>query len=194
MRTTRRRSLVIGLTIIALAAFAAPTAAAQLVREHYSGTDSGTWECGDLTGLEFEGQFEGLFTIKPGHNGSPPFLTDNYHWQWLNTNPANGKWFREEGQGQYKDLRMTNLGGTVFRFVAQESGSPYTITTSDGRKIVMDRGLLRYTFVVDTLGDDDLDNDVFVEGSDELIADHGSHPGWHFTSDDYCDLVEQLLG
>ena len=78
-------------------------------------------------------------------------------------------------------------------FTAQEAGSPYTITTSDGRKIVMDRGLLRFQFDVHTKNDDDLDNDEFIDGTDELLADHGSHPRWHMSDDEYCALVNELL-
>ena len=77
--------------------------------------------------------------------GRPDAVPDGQlQWDWINRNPANGKWFTEHGNGQYKDVKITNLHDTVYRFVAQESGSPYTIVTSDGRKIVMDRGLLRW--------------------------------------------------
>jgi hypothetical protein len=41
---------------------------------------------------------------------------------------------------------------------------------------VRDRGVLFTTFVVDTLGDSDLDNDVFIDGSFSLLKDAGSHP------------------
>jgi hypothetical protein len=44
----------------------------------------------------------------------------------------------------------------VYRFIAQESGSPYTIRTAGGTKVIKDRGLLRYQFDVDTKGDADL--------------------------------------
>ena len=55
-----------------------------------------------------------------------------------------------------------------------------------------DRGLLFTTFVVDTLGDSDLDNDVFVDGSFSLLKDAGSHPGFYA---DFCeDIAIPLLG
>ena len=189
----RRSALIVSAALVLTALAFAPAAAGSLVREHYEDSDAGEWsDCGYT--YEFEGHWEGWFSLKAGHAGDPtPYLTDNYEWDWVNRNPANGKWFTEHGNGQYKDVRITNIGGTVYRFVAQESGSPFTIVSSDGRKISMDRGLLRVTFVVDTLGDADLDNDVFVEGSDELLGDHGSHPQWHRTQEEYCEIVNSLL-
>lgn len=189
----RRIALVSG-AILALGAVAVgPVAAGPLVWERYEGSDSGEWsDCGPT--YEFEGVWGGLFTIKAGRGDNPtPYLTDNYHWDWINRNPANGKWFTEHGNGLYKDVKITHLQGTIYRFVAQESGSPFTIVTSDGRKISVDRGLLRYQFDVDTKGDDDLDNDEFIEGSDQLLGDHGSHAQWHRTQDEYCAIVNELL-
>jgi len=188
----RRLALTVS-AALALVAVAGPVAAKPLVHERYEGSDAGEWsDCGPT--YEFEGEWSGLFTLKSGRAGDPtPYLTDNYEWDWINRNPANGKWFTEHGNGLYKDLQITNLHGTVYRFIAQESGSPFTIVTSDGRKISMDRGLLRVQFDVDTLGDADLDNDIFVEGSDSLIADHGGHPQWHRTGEEYCAIVNELL-
>jgi hypothetical protein len=189
----RRIALVTG-AILALGVVAVgPVAAEPLVWERYEGSESGTWsDCGPT--YEFEGTWSGLFTIKPGRGGNPtPYLTDNYEWDWVNRNPANGKWFTEHGNGQYKDVKITHLEGTIYRFVAQESGSPFTIVTSDGRKISVDRGLLRVQFDVDTKGDDDLENDEFIEGTDQLLGDHGSHAQWHRTQEEYCAIVNELL-
>jgi hypothetical protein len=194
MSSTVRRLAILGIASLVLGAVAAaPASAGTLAHEHYSWEESGEWDgCGPT--YEYEAYGSGLFTLKPGHAGDPtPYLTDNYEWHWINRNPANGKWFAEDGQAIYKDVKITNLHGTVYRFIAEEAGSPYTITTSDGAKIIMDRGLLRYQFDVDTKGDDDLDNDEFIDGTDVLLADRGAHPVWHMTGDDYCAVVADLL-
>jgi hypothetical protein len=194
MSSTVRRLAIVAATTLALGLALAGTATARtLVTDRYEWSDAGTWsDCGPA--YEYEAHGRGLFTLKQGRAGDPtPYLTDNYEWHWLNRNPANGKWFREDGQGLYKDLRITHLDGTMYRFIAQESGSPYTITTSDGEKIVMDRGLLRFQFDVDTKGDADLENDVHFDDSFQLLDDHGLHPLWHMTWDDYCGLVNELL-
>ena len=93
----------------------------------------------------------------PASRATPtPYLFDNYEWHIVSTNPANGKWFREDGQGQYRDLHITNVEGTIYTFVSQETGRPYTLTDMNGNKVFFDRGRLLTTFQVDTKGDDDL--------------------------------------
>ena len=50
--------------------------------------------------------------------------------------------------------------------------------------------MLRSTFQVDTLGDTDLENDVFIEDSFVLLADNGRHPGFYI---DFCEVVEDYF-
>ena len=160
---------------------------------HYSWVDRFTYDdCGVTVEVAAEGS--GSFRLRPGKHGDPtPYLFDNYHWQAVHTNPDNGKWLREEGQGMYRDLKITNVDGTIYTFVAQETGRPYTLTDMDGNKVFFDRGRLLTTFQVDTKGDDDLSNDEFIEGSFELLADNGAHPFLHFEGE-WCDIVQDLLG
>jgi hypothetical protein len=47
------------------------------------------------------------------------------------------------------------------------------------------------TFVVDTKGDADLDNDEFIEDSFALIRDAGSHPGFYI---DFCEMAADVIG
>ena len=162
---------------------------------HYSWVDAFQYEdCGFL--VEVTGHGSGSFHLRPGKRGDPtPYLFDNYEYHLVTTNPANGKWLREDGQGQYRDLRITNVEGTVYQFEAQETGRPYTLTDMDGNKVFFDRGRLLTTFQVDTKGDDDLSNDEFIEGSWALLAENGSHPGFFFDFDSgWCDLVNELIG
>ena len=50
--------------------------------------------------------------------------------------------------------------------------------------------MLKATFQVDTLGDTDLDNDVFIEDSFELLGDHGRHPGFYV---DFCEVIDEYF-
>jgi hypothetical protein len=61
----------------------------------------------------------------------------------------------------------------------------------NGNPIIKDRGHLRVGFSVDTLGDADLDNDIFIDGSFEVVADNGPHPGFYI---DFCGLAADLIG
>ncbi len=136
----------------------------------------------------------GQFRLKAGRHGDPtPYYFDNYEWHTVYTNPANGKWFREDGQGLYRDLHITNVEGTVYTFVSQEVGRPYTLTDMNGNRLFMDRGRLLTTFQVDTKGDDDLSNDEFIDGSFQLLDENGAHPGYFFDGD-FCEIVQDLLG
>jgi hypothetical protein len=160
---------------------------------HYSYVDRFTYsDCGfTVNGQQFGG---GTFHLRPGHQGdATPYLFDNYEWHIVSTNPANGKWFREDGQGQYRDLHITRVEGTVYTFVSEETGRPYTLTDMNGNKVFFDRGRLLTTFQVDTKGDDDLSNDEFIDGSFQLLADNGSHPFWHFEGE-WCDVITPLIG
>ena len=76
------------------------------------------------------------------------------------TNVANDRTVTITNQGLYKDLQIAHVEGTVYRFAAIETGRPFV--ASDGRTSPVRRGALRYRFLVDTLGDTDLGNDVFL--------------------------------
>ena len=192
IRDRHARRTLAGILAIAaaLVLVAAPASAKPLVREHYSGTDSFDFDDCGFT-IHDDVTFRGLFMLKPGQHGDPtPRLSDNYDSHEVLS--ANGKFFTIDHNGLYKDLHVTNVEGTLYRFVAKESGRPFTVRDMNGAVVFKDRGLLVTTFVVDTLGDSDLDNDVFVDGSFSLLKDAGSHPGFYA---DFCeDIAIPLLG
>lgn len=175
------------IAVLAVLGLALPTAAqaAPIEREHYSGSDSfDILDCALV--VHDEVTFEGVFMLKaPREEGGAPYYFDNYEVH--ETLTAMGKTLTIDHQGIYKDLHITQVEGTVYQFVGMEAGQPFVVRDGDGNLLIRDRGLLRTTFQVDTLGDTDLDNDVFVEGSFSLLADRGSHPGFYL---DFCDLVE----
>jgi hypothetical protein len=163
--------------ILAAAALAPATSAAPLERGHYSGTDS--WD-DDGCGFPIHGEatFEGVFMLKqPRTDGAPPYLFDNYNV--VVTLTANGRTITIRNQGLYKDLRITHVDGTVYQFVSIEAGQPFVAIGDDSTVLFHDRGLVKTGFMVDTLGDADLDNDVLIEGSFELLLDAGRHPAFH---------------
>jgi hypothetical protein len=161
--------------------------------KHYAWSDSFTYDdCGFR--VNGEGYGSGTFALRKGHAGDPtPYLFDNHESHVITTNPANGKWFREDAQGLYRDLKIVNVEGTIYTFTAIDVGRPYTLTDMDGNRVYFDRGLLVHGFTVDTKGDDDLSNDEFIEGTGSVLADHGGHPGFYI--EDWCaEVVVPLLG
>ena len=190
----RPRLLLFAATMIGASALAVGVADAKpLEREHYSGTDTFSFDDCGFT-IDAEIAFSGLFMLKEGKHGDPtPYLFDNYRYQVTFIDTETGEGIIQQGNGLYKDLHITNVEGTIYQFEGLEAGQPFSIRTLDGDIILRDYGLLRTTFVVDTKGDTDLDNDEFVEGSFEVLADRGAHPGFYFDEEMFCATVEEAL-
>ena len=184
------KRLIISAIVLLALAMAAPVQAAPLEREHYSFTDSFDFDdCGFVVHVEVVG--EGVFMLKaPRSDGAPPYYFDNYNV--TETLTANGRTLTIEHQGLYKDLQITLVEGTIYQFVAIEAGQPFVATDEDGNVLFHDRGLLKTTFQVDTLGDTDLSNDIFIEDSWSLVMDAGAHPGFYI--DGCAELTAYFLG
>jgi len=182
-----KRCFVLLLVAVGLA-LPTPAQAAPLEREKYSDSDSFDFDdCGFV--VHEEVTFEGTFMLKaPRTVGAPPRLFDNYEVH--ETLTANGRTLTIDHQGLYKDLHITLVEGTVYQFVSMEAGQPFVVRDGAGNVLIRDRGVLISTFQVDTLGDTDLDNDVFIEDSFSLVADNGAHPGFYI---DFCEMLEDYF-
>ncbi|MET4638270.1 hypothetical protein [Mycetocola sp. 2940] len=174
--------------LLTVSAVAVPIAAqAQPVEfEHYSGTNSfDTDECGFPAHVDVT--FEGLFMLKENKDGGPALLMDNYHV--VETGTANGRTLTIEHQGMIKETSFELVEGTIYQVEVMEAGQPFVMSDENGTVFLRDRGLLRWTYQVDT-ADPDPANWVEVEGSFEILADHGSHPGFYF---DFCAALEEYF-
>lgn len=197
MKRRRRIGRVASVLTAATVALAlvGSVAAAPLEREHYSFEDSDTFtdtECGAPITIDYTGEFSGVFMLKDKKPGgpTPPYLFDNYSGVETYTNVANDKTATVTHQGLYKDVRIEHVEGTIYRFTAIETGRPIVVHGPDGETLVFDAGRIRYTFLVDTLGDADLDNDVFLGDVGEPDV-AGPHPV--FVGDvDFCDLLDLI--
>ena len=184
------RGGVVAAILAAAAALAPAASAAPIESQHYSFTESFTIDdCGFLVRDDVVGH--GLFMLKEGRAGDPtPYLFDNYDFINTWTNVATGASITVSSNGLYKDLKVTNVEGTVYDFVSIETGQPFVVRDSDGNVLIRDRGNLVRSFTIDTKGDRDLDNDEFVEGSFSWL-DHGRHPGFTI---DFCAMLNDLIG
>ena len=175
-------------TAMALLVGSASAALATIVeRIHYSFTDSFTEE---VCGIEVEGETEGrgVFMIRQEKPGSPAFLaSNNYSFRDVLTNPANGRWITITAKGNFREIKATQVEGSVYRFRAHEAGQPFTISDSTGRVVYRDSGLLVFDILFDTLGDD-------APGGEELSFDVVAMRGFPGFIDDVCPLIEDLLG
>ena len=105
---------------------------------------------------------------------------------------ANGRTMTIDHNGLYKDLHATLVSGTTYRFVAQESGQPFVVRDDTGAVLFFDRGVCSRPASSSTpRATTTSSNDVFIDGSFELLADHGSHPGFYV---DFCEVIADYFG
>jgi len=180
--------------VVGIVGGASAVGAAPIEREHYSSAEADTFtdtECGAPITIDYTAEFSGVFMLKQGRAGDPtPYFFDNYSGVETFTNIANRQTATLVHQGLFKDLRVEHVDGTIYQFTAIEAGRPVVVIGPDGRRLLFDRGRIRYTFLVDTQGAADLDHDVFLG---EVVDPHvaGPHPIF-FEEADFCDLLDTL--
>ena len=189
----RRLAVSVTCALLLSAALIPAVAAKPLVKENYSGSESFD---ANICGVDLHGEltFSGVFMLKEGRRGDPtPYFFDNYSWQVVWTDPADdSRGFIESGNGMWKDLHIRLIEGTVYEFTVHEVGAPYQITTLDRRKVLRDRGRITWTFIVDTQGDADLSNDVFLTDPTPVSV-AGPHPLLEMDEEAWCATVLPLL-
>lgn len=145
-------------------------------------------ECGDPITIDYHIEGSGVFMLKEGRRGDPtPYFFDNY--SAVETFTANGKTATVEHNGLFKDQSIELVEGTVYQFTAIESGRPIVAHGPDGERLVFDAGRILFSALIDTEGDADLENDVFLEEGEPQVA--GPHPVF-FGEADFCDLIDLL--
>jgi hypothetical protein len=178
------------LAAIAVLAFGAGPAAATVVEEFfYSDTDSSSFkDCGFR--LDVESEFSGHFILREHKDGQAfPFI-DNYEYRDVVTNPKTGEWFVVRGNALFSEIKATHVSGNIYEFDAIEAGQPFVIEDSAGNVVVRDRGVIRFTYLFDTLGDGQPGG---VFGEETHVSVHGPHPG--FAEDfPFCEIAAELTG
>jgi hypothetical protein len=169
-----------------------PAASAQIIqRERYSGTfDGDEVSCGRH--VEYQGAFHGVFMLKMRGNRPTPYYFDNYFVHEVFTT-ADGGGYIIDSDGNYKDLRINHVRGTIYRFIVKDAGQVFTIRTLDGKAIERNRGLLVHTFLMDTKGDSDLSNDVLFEDTYRLVRSAGPHPELTSTDEEFCAAIDAAI-
>ena len=189
----RAISLGVGCAAALVLSSAVPAAAAPIEREHYEFEESDTFtdtECGAAITIEYLAEGSGVYMLKEGRRGdATPYFFDNYSLVESFTNPANDKTATIEHNGLFKDQRIELVEGTIYRFTSTETGRPVVAYGPDGERLVFDRGRIRYTALIDTKGDADLDNDVFLEEGEPQVA--GPHPVF-FDDVTFCEFLDLL--
>ena len=132
-----------------------------------------------------------LLMLRGGSQGDPtPVLLIREQDREVYTDPADSsRGFVLAGNTLFKDLHVTNLGGTIYRFDSMQSGAT-SLSTLDGRVVARDSGRRTFTFVVDTNGSTNPDDFVLISfepgpvaGPDGIPEDEGP----------FCDLVAEAI-
>jgi len=184
------RKIVSALICTIALAFGAGMAGATVIgQEHYSGSDSFSFDDCGFT-LDVESEFHGQALLRIDAAGQAFFVNDKYWFRDVLTNADTGQRFVVRGNGLYHEIQATVVGGTIYEFVAIEAGQPFVIEDSAGNVVLRDRGVIRFTFLFDTLGDG-TPGGVFIEETGAVV--HGPHPGF---ADDFpfCEIAAELTG
>jgi hypothetical protein len=177
------------LATLAVMACAVPAQATVINKEHYSFSDSfADVICGVPVRHDVAGS--GVFHVRVGKGdlASAFFGVDNYEATSTLTNEANGNVVRIEHNGVVVDTTATHVSGSIFRFTTINAGQPIRIRDMTGRVVARDRGVVRETYLFDTLGDD-TPGGLYLEQLGLMIG--GPHP--LFPEDAFCTIVRPLL-
>ena len=193
-RLTRGRAwiAVLATTLAAIVWSTSIAAEARVLDWHrYSGTfEADETNCGRHQHIE--GTFRGVTMLKASQGNLPLRLFDNYDIHEV-FREDDGDGYIIDQSGLYNDVRVRHAGGTLYQYTAINVGQVFTIRTLDGKAVQRDRGLLEITFLMDTHGDSDPTNDVFLEDSLRLVREAGKHPYATQTDAEYCAVIEQAI-
>jgi hypothetical protein len=187
-----QRSFIPVAAVTTLAMAAAPAVAQSgppEVRVHYSDVydvllpdpaDSAGSFCGGLTNVPLHVEIDGYFSINNhGPNAPAPYFADRFRSTLVYTNPQTGLTYTVVRVRQSKDLRIVDNGDGTLTLTGLNTGSLWAYGP-DGELLGRQNGLTRETFLVDTLGTPDPNDDVLTPQGDPFTAGL-------VTTGDFCD-------
>lgn len=191
-RSVPRCAAVMTVGVLVTAGGAAPASATVVDKGEFSFTESVPE---DLCGIAVvrDSVVSGKFRIRvdKASGGQAFFQRLNFSYEDVFTNPSNGRSITFEGHSVINELKATQVEGTVYRFTTIEAGQPFAVRDGAGRVVLRDRGVLRHSVVFDTLGDGAPGG---IELENTIVAVGGPHPGFEQSEEEFCAMVETLLG
>jgi hypothetical protein len=186
--TFQPRALLLAVAVAALLVVPAAQGAiferSRLVDEPYSFQDV---ICG--IDVQIEGTLTEAQRIRTGTGKLATAFLDHINADFSETwTAANGSFVTVSGHFTSNDVKVVPLGDNVFRFTAVQAGQPFRLYDSQGNLLLRDRGVIRFSFIFDTLGDATLGG-VVIEELEPSIR--GPHPG--FDDETLCPVLVPLL-
>jgi hypothetical protein len=112
--------------------------------------------------VHLEGFTSGLFKIQFRGSSEYPFFQDVGNFDVTYTNPYTGKTFRVVGRYLDKDLHVVDNGDGTLTITSISTVSQ-RVYGPDGELLFEDRGLIRDSFLVDSMGTIDPDDDEVID-------------------------------
>jgi hypothetical protein len=179
------------LATLVVVACAIPAQATVIDRERYSFSDSSlAVVCGVSVRLDTVETGVAHVRMAKGELTSAFFGIDNYERTFTLTNEANGSVVTIKENGVVHDTKATHVSGSIFMFTTINAGQPLTIRDMTGRVVSRDRGVIRETYLFDTLGDA-TPGGLYLEGLGLRVG--GPHPQFPFDESTFCAVVRPLL-
>jgi hypothetical protein len=140
--------------------------------------------------VQIEGTVTGFGQDRTGKGKQASAFLSHINFSYSETWTAvdTGKFVTVTGNANSNDVKAVPLGGTVFRFTSIEAGQPFRLYDSEGHLVLRDRGVIRFTFDFDTLGDQ-TPGGVFIQDLEPSVR--GPHPG--FEDATLCPVLVPLL-
>lgn len=188
MKGIRRR---LGLLLAAVVAGLVVVPAAQgTIFERFRVVDEYSFEA-EICGIDV--QIEGTATvagrIRTGKGELATAFFEHVNVDFSETwTAANGRFVTVTGNLLFNEVKAEPLGDNLFRFTAVTAGQPFQLYDSDGNLVLRDRGVIRFSFIFDTLGDA-TPGGVVIEEFEPSVR--GPHPG--FFDETLCPVLVPLL-
>jgi hypothetical protein len=181
------------LAAVVVMACAVPAQATVIDHDHYSLSDSfPDVICGVSVRHDLVRSGVAHVRVGTGELDTLFFGIDNAQETNTLTNEANGNFVLIELNGVVHDIKGTHVEGSIFEATTIVSGQAIRIRDMTGRIVSRDRGVIRETYLFDTLGDH-TPGGLFLETlSLQVSGPHPLLPGF-FNEDAFCAIVRPLL-
>jgi hypothetical protein len=189
MKGTRR---LLGLLFaVAVTGLAVAPAAQGAIFERLSFVDEpyafDTEACG--IAVHVEGTATGATRIRTGTGKFATAFFEHTNLTYSETwTAANDRFVTVTGHSVFNEVKAVPFGGNLFRFTDIQAGQPFQLYDSQGNLLLRDRGVIRFTYVFDTLGDATPGG---VTVGDMQVSVRGPHPG--FSDETLCPVLVPLL-
>ena len=171
----------------------APAQATVVDRGAFAGSETGVAD--ELCGIALvrDSAFSGSFQVRVNKASDRRafFQRLNFEYRDVFTNPLNGRSLTFEGKSLTNELTATQVQGNIYAYTAIEAGQPFTVRDAAGNVVLRDRGVIRHRVFFDTLGDSTPGG---ITLDDTTVGVTGPHPGLDQSEEDFCAMVEALVG